>query len=60
MCVWIYRGTIQPEPHDAAEQRFQSLKQTQPSAATAPTLTQDTVANNVAATEQIPVPEQKS
>lgn len=59
MCVWIYRGKVQPEPHDAAEQRVQSLKQTQTSAASASKLKQDTAANNVGATEQIPVPEQQ-
>ena len=59
MCVWVYRGKVQPEPRDAAEQRVQSLKQTQTPAASAPTVSQDTAARKTVATDQIPVPEQQ-
>jgi hypothetical protein len=57
MCVWIYRGKVQPEPRNAAEQRVQSLKQTETPAAPAPTLKQDTAARNAVATEQVSIHE---
>lgn len=53
MCVWIYRGKVQPEPRDTTNQRIESLKQMQTPAESAQALTQDTAApDRTAATEQ--------
>lgn len=54
MCVWIYRGKVQPEPRDTTNQRIESLKQTQTPPESARALTQDTATTGKsAATEQV-------
>lgn len=59
MCVWIYRGRVQPEPRDATKQRVQSLKETQTATASTQQLTQDIPAADATQAEKAAAPEQQ-
>lgn len=59
MCVWIYRGKVQPEPRDATKRRVQSLKETQTATASEQKPTQDIPADNANLVDEAAVPEQQ-